>query len=59
MNDIFTAHKKKLAWSLTIVGAVLLAIVLFSVLFNWNGLRPWVAHEIAAKTGRPASTGAR
>ena len=54
MNDILRAHKK-LAWALTIVGALLLAIVLFAVLFNWNGLRPWLAHEIAAKTGRPAS----
>jgi uncharacterized protein involved in outer membrane biogenesis len=54
MNDIFRAHKI-LAWSVAIVGALLLAIVLFAVLFTWNGLRPWVAHEITAKTGRPAS----
>jgi uncharacterized protein involved in outer membrane biogenesis len=36
-------------------GALLVALVLFLTLFNWNYFRPTLAHLIAEKTGRPAS----
>jgi len=54
MKNIFTAHPKS-AWAVTIVGALLIALLIVSLLFNWNAFRPLLAHEIAAKTGRPTS----
>jgi len=54
MQNPFVTHKKS-AWAAAIAGAMVLALILFLVLFDWNMLRPLVAREITAKTGRAAS----
>jgi uncharacterized protein involved in outer membrane biogenesis len=37
------------------LGCLLIAVVLFALLFDWNSLRPAIARAITARTGRPAS----
>jgi AsmA family protein len=54
MQNLFITHKKT-AWGAVIVGAIAFALILFLILFDWNMLRPLVAREITAKTGRAAS----
>jgi AsmA family protein len=54
MQNPFVTHKKT-AWAAAIAGAVVFALILFLILFDWNLLRPLVAREITAKTGRAAS----
>jgi AsmA family protein len=54
MYSVFTTHKKS-ARAAVIVGAAAIAIGLFLFLFDWNMLRPLLAREITAKTGRAAS----
>jgi uncharacterized protein involved in outer membrane biogenesis len=54
MQNPFVTHKKT-AWAAAIAGALVFALILFLVLFDWNMLRPLVAKEITAKTGRAAS----
>jgi uncharacterized protein involved in outer membrane biogenesis len=54
MQNPFVTHKKT-AWAAAIAGAMVFAIILFLMLFDWNMLRPLVAREITAKTGRAAS----
>jgi uncharacterized protein involved in outer membrane biogenesis len=46
---------KTATWVGIIAAALLLVIVLFLSLFDWNALRPFVARRITAATGRPAS----
>jgi AsmA family protein len=54
MQNLFITHKKT-AWAAVIVGAMVFALILFLILFDWNMLRPLVAREITARTGRAAS----
>jgi AsmA family protein len=54
MQEFFRTHKKT-KWAGIIVVGLLLALVIFTSFFNWNLLRPALAREITAKTGRPAS----
>ena len=54
MQSPFVTHPKR-TWIATIVGALLLALVLFALFFDWNMLRPMIARTITAKTGRAAS----
>ena len=54
MQNPFKTHKKT-AWAAAIVGAIVVAMILFLILFDWNMLRPLLAREITAKTGRAAS----
>jgi uncharacterized protein involved in outer membrane biogenesis len=54
MQDFFRTHRKA-KWAGTIALGLLLVIVIFLSLFNWNALRPMVAREITAATGRPAA----
>jgi len=54
MQGFFRTHKKT-KWTGIIVLGVMLAIVIFLSFFDWNLLRPALAREITAKTGRPAS----
>jgi uncharacterized protein involved in outer membrane biogenesis len=54
MQDFFRTHRRA-KWASIVALGLLLAIVVFLSLFNWNALRPMVAHEITAATGRPAA----
>ncbi len=54
MQDLFKTHPKT-TWAGILVLAFVACIVLFLALFDWNLLRPMLAHAITAKTGRPAS----
>jgi AsmA family protein len=56
MQDFFRTHKKA-KWTGIVVLGLLLAIGIFLAFFDWNLLRPALAREITAKTGRPASIG--
>jgi uncharacterized protein involved in outer membrane biogenesis len=53
MQDFFRTHRKT-KWAGIIVIGLLFAIVVALSLFDWNSLRPMLAREITAKTGRPA-----
>jgi uncharacterized protein involved in outer membrane biogenesis len=46
---------KKTKWAGIIFLCLLAVIVIFLSFFNWNSLRPALAREITAKSGRPAS----
>jgi uncharacterized protein involved in outer membrane biogenesis len=50
----FITHKKS-AWTATIVGVLAAAIVVTLWLFDWNMLKPVIARQITARTGRTAS----
>jgi AsmA family protein len=54
MADFFYTHPK-LKWSGIVLLALVLAIGIFLAFFNWNWLRPALAREITAQTGRPAA----
>ena len=54
MREFLQAHPKT-KWAGIVVLALLVALVLFLSFFDWNWLRPALAHEITAKTGRPAA----
>jgi uncharacterized protein involved in outer membrane biogenesis len=51
---VFRTHRRA-RWAGIVALGLLLVIVLFHSLFNWNVLRPAVVREIAAATGRPAA----
>jgi uncharacterized protein involved in outer membrane biogenesis len=54
MHDFFGTHPKT-QWFLITLAGLVLALILFSWLFNWNLLRPTVAGMISARTGRATS----
>jgi uncharacterized protein involved in outer membrane biogenesis len=54
LRHFFATHPKT-RWFLLSLTILALAIVLFLVLFDWNYLRPTVAHLIQEKTGRETS----
>ena len=54
MQDFFRTHPKT-RWTGIILALLLVALVVFFALFDWNLLRPALAREITAKTGRPAA----
>jgi uncharacterized protein involved in outer membrane biogenesis len=53
MQDFFRTHKKT-KWAGIIVIGLLVVIVVALSIFDWNSLRPMLARDITAKTGRPA-----
>jgi uncharacterized protein involved in outer membrane biogenesis len=53
-NHFFATHRKA-KWFAIILGGLVLLLVLFLLFFDWNSLRPVLAREITAKTGRPAA----
>jgi uncharacterized protein involved in outer membrane biogenesis len=54
VQNPFVTHKKT-AWAAAIAGVIVFALILFLILFDWNMLRPLLAREITARTGRAAS----
>jgi len=54
MQNPFITHRKS-AWAAAIVVVLATAVIVLIWLFDWNMLRPLVAREITAKTGRTAS----
>ncbi|MDB6083532.1 MAG: AsmA family protein, partial [Gammaproteobacteria bacterium] len=54
MNEFFRTHTKA-KWTGIVILGLLAAIVVFLSFFDWNALRPALAREITAKTGRPTS----
>ncbi|HTV98142.1 MAG TPA: AsmA family protein [Steroidobacteraceae bacterium] len=54
MSNFFATHRK-IRWFGLSLAALLLAVVLFTIFFDWNDLRPAVAHIISEETGRRAA----
>jgi uncharacterized protein involved in outer membrane biogenesis len=54
MQDFLRTHKNT-KWAALIVSAVLVSLLLFLALFDWNALRGPLARAITARTGRPAA----
>src|ERR1700716_2276057 len=54
MPSFFTEHRRSTLAAI-VVGGFLLVIVCVLAFMDWNKLRPPLAREITAKTGRPAS----
>src|SRR5579871_206749 len=54
MPEFFRTHPKT-RWTTITLGALLLVIVLLLAFFDWNLLRPMVAHMISTRTGRPVT----
>jgi AsmA family protein len=54
MRQFFATHRRA-KWLAIALGGFLLAVVLALAFFDWNLLRPMIAKEITAKTGRHAS----
>jgi AsmA family protein len=54
VQEFFRTHRKTGSTLIIVLGS-LLVIVIFLSLFDWNLLRPALAREITAKTGRPTS----
>ena len=54
MGDFFRTHPKTRWTSIVVFGLVALVALVLSF-FDWNLLRPALAREITAKTGRPAT----
>lgn len=46
-------RRKALLWSLLTPLAVIAALVLFILLFDWNHLKPWLNHKVSDAIGRP------
>ncbi|HET7161616.1 MAG TPA: AsmA family protein [Rhodanobacteraceae bacterium] len=44
-----------LTWIVAAVGALLIALVLFIALFNWNRARPWLDQRLGSSIGRPVA----
>jgi uncharacterized protein involved in outer membrane biogenesis len=42
-----------LTWIVAAIGALLIALVLFIALFNWNRARPWLGQKLSSSIGRP------
>jgi len=42
-----------LTWIVAAIGALLVALVLFIALFNWNRARPWLGQKLGSSIGRP------
>jgi uncharacterized protein involved in outer membrane biogenesis len=51
----FYARHKGLSWTLGSVATLLLVLIIFLALFDWNWARGPIARMITAKTGRPAA----
>jgi len=54
MNGFFRTHPR-IKWTGTVLLGVLCLLVLILALFNWNLLRPTLARQITASTGRVAT----
>lgn len=54
MQDFFRTHPKT-KWAAISALSLIFLIVIFLTFFDWNLLRPALAREITAKTGRPAA----
>jgi len=54
MPSFFAEHRKSTVAAI-VVGGVLLLIICVLVFVDWNLLRPLIARDISAKTGRAAS----
>jgi uncharacterized protein involved in outer membrane biogenesis len=54
MGEFFRTHTKT-KWTGIVILVVVLAIIIFLAFFNWNLLRPALARQITAATGRQAS----
>jgi len=44
-----------LTWIVAAIGALLIALVLFIALFNWNRARPWLDQRLGSAMGRPVA----
>jgi uncharacterized protein involved in outer membrane biogenesis len=44
-----------LIWIVVAIAALLVALVLFVALFNWNRARPWLDQRLTASIGRPVA----
>lgn len=42
-----------LTWIVAAIGALLVALLLFIALFNWNRARPWLGERLGSSIGRP------
>jgi len=42
-----------LTWIVAAIGTLLIALVLFIALFNWNRARPWLNQRLSSSIGRP------
>lgn len=42
-----------LAWMFGVLLLLVVALVVFVALFNWNRLKPYIEHQVSAETGRP------
>jgi uncharacterized protein involved in outer membrane biogenesis len=51
MKQFLQSHPK-IRWAGILLGAVIVVLVVFFSLFNWNLLRPYLARRITAETGR-------
>jgi uncharacterized protein involved in outer membrane biogenesis len=51
----FLATHPKTKWAGIVLATLILAVVLFLAFFDWNSLRPALAHIIQEKTGRPTT----
>jgi uncharacterized protein involved in outer membrane biogenesis len=54
MQHFFRTHTKA-KWAGILVFGLMAVLIVFLALFDWNGLRPALARQITARTGRPAS----
>ena len=54
MGEFLNSHPKT-RWACIVLAAVVLILVLFLSLFDWNLLRPYLARRITAQTGRQAT----
>jgi uncharacterized protein involved in outer membrane biogenesis len=46
---------RRVHWGLALLGALVLAIIIFLILFRWNWLRGPLAHEISHRLNRPVA----
>ena len=44
-----------LIWIVVAIAVLLVAVVLFVALFNWNNARPWLDQRLSASIGRPVA----
>ncbi|MGH8190932.1 MAG: AsmA family protein [Rhodanobacteraceae bacterium] len=44
-----------LLWIVVAIVALLVALILFITLFNWNRLRPWMGQKLGSSIGRPVA----
>jgi AsmA family protein len=54
LRDYFATHRKT-RWAALVLAAVVVILVLFLALFDWNYFKPTLARIISEKTGRPTA----